>query len=575
MKHLRSGQPAAARPFLLKAVKADKRNGDIHGLLAGTDMMLGNIPDAVKGYSAALDLADNADAARDAARRVAYLLAAYTFDSAPVSAQTIDRCFQFRDLDHQTLLGPALNMVMTNGPWVRVLDRFEGEGAASAAFLLGKEGRGAVSHKLMRTCLTHGVLANREIELTLTALRRQCLEGNFYRSKELEGFLADLAVQCWFNEFVYFETGDETASVDELRAPIESGEGDIWALLTYGLYRPLSGVDIPDDLRGHKALSQLLEMTVDGPLEETRLVAEIDTLHDGVDAASEAVQQQYEENPYPRWISVTLPDDGERRATLARLTGGGSSWDRPLRVMIAGCGTGRQAAMAATNYGRDSRILAFDLSRRSLAHAVRNAEKFGLDNLSFAQGDILRLGETDIGEYDVIECIGVLHHLVDPMAGWRQLVDRLKPGGLMSIGLYRELGRDHCKAGRAEVAQLSLDGTLGGIRAYRKHVLARQSELHHQTLAGNRDFYSASGCRDLLFHVQERNYRLPEIAQNLEELGLKFLEFQVPGLLVKQFREAYPSPGADRDLANWDKFEQDNPSGFDAMYRFWCQKPTS
>ncbi len=32
-------------------------------------------------------------------------------------------------------------------------------------------------------------------------------------------------------------------------------------------------------------------------------------------------------------------------------------------------------------------------------------------------------------QFDLIECVGVLHHLGDPLAGWRVLVSLLKPGG--------------------------------------------------------------------------------------------------------------------------------------------------
>ena len=45
-------------------------------------------------------------------------------------------------------------------------------------------------------------------------------------------------------------------------------------------------------------------------------------------------------------------------------------------------------------------------------------------------------------QFDIIESIGVLHHLEDPMAGWTVLSEILKPGGLMLVGLYSKLGRN-------------------------------------------------------------------------------------------------------------------------------------
>ena len=44
-------------------------------------------------------------------------------------------------------------------------------------------------------------------------------------------------------------------------------------------------------------------------------------------------------------------------------------------------------------------------------------------------------------KFDIIESAGVLHHMADPVAGWRTLTNCLKPNGLMKIGLYSNLAR--------------------------------------------------------------------------------------------------------------------------------------
>ena len=58
------------------------------------------------------------------------------------------------------------------------------------------------------------------------------------------------------------------------------------------------------------------------------------------------------------------------------------------------------------------------------------------------QADILDLGNLN-KQFDIIESVGVLHHMDNPMEGWKVLTDCLKPGGLMMIGLYSELARKH------------------------------------------------------------------------------------------------------------------------------------
>lgn len=45
------------------------------------------------------------------------------------------------------------------------------------------------------------------------------------------------------------------------------------------------------------------------------------------------------------------------------------------------------------------------------------------------------------GQFDFINCVGVLHHLPDPIRGIQTLALKLAPGGLMHIFVYAELGR--------------------------------------------------------------------------------------------------------------------------------------
>jgi 2-polyprenyl-3-methyl-5-hydroxy-6-metoxy-1,4-benzoquinol methylase len=98
-----------------------------------------------------------------------------------------------------------------------------------------------------------------------------------------------------------------------------------------------------------------------------------------------------------------------------------------------------------------ARILAVDLSLTSLAYATRRSRELGFDRVEYAQADILELGALD-RRFDVVESIGVLHHLGDPIRGWRVLTDLLKPGGMMFIGLYSELARKAVVAARAFIA---------------------------------------------------------------------------------------------------------------------------
>ena len=97
-------------------------------------------------------------------------------------------------------------------------------------------------------------------------------------------------------------------------------------------------------------------------------------------------------------------------------------------------------------------ILAIDLSLASLAYALRKTEEFSLKSIRYMQADILNLRKLD-QKFDLIECAGVLHHMENPMVGWKILTECLKPGGLMMIGLYSDLARQHIAKVRREISQ--------------------------------------------------------------------------------------------------------------------------
>jgi len=86
------------------------------------------------------------------------------------------------------------------------------------------------------------------------------------------------------------------------------------------------------------------------------------------------------------------------------------------------------------------------------------------------------------------------------------------------------------------------------------------------------DFYSLSELRDLLFHVEEHRFTIPQIKEHLNELGLVFCGFP-HGEIQQKFKSKIIEPEAIYDLDKWDEYERKNPDVFFGMYQFWCQKP--
>jgi SAM-dependent methyltransferase len=577
---LRAGRMAEARSALRLAAKRKPERAQALDMMARLDLREGHLVEALVGFSASLAAGREGAAAQESARYMAYLLAQYDLSEAAVGidAAAFVLCLDTAEIDHQPVAMAALRKVKQSPPWARFYKTMRERGVeAAVALLVGKDGRAALSDRLMLACLRRAVCCDAETELLLTGFRAQVLRDGW--PPLATDFTEALAQQCLLGEHVFAVTAEEVPLVSALVDAHDPATATPADLIKLALYRP--PLAIPGFVDASVAKDPLLaELVLDAEQrrEEVELADALPAISE-LDDSSAQVRAQYEDHPYPRWSSVSLGEAGAARRRLTELSGPGGGWQKPLSVLVAGCGTGRQAAMAARAYGEDSRVLAVDLSRRSLAHGMRMTGGLGLDNIEFRHGDILGL-DGSAEPFDVIECVGVLHHMADPLAGWRALADRLRPGGMMLIGLYRELGRQHCIEARGRIAELGLAelglaGEDDAIRDYRRQVLQDPEDPLHRILGGMRDFYSISGCRDLLFHVRERNYRLPEIAENLTELGLDFSGFQLPPLVQRQFQTRFPTPGAEIDLKRWDQFEQDTPDMFDAMYRFWCRKPTT
>ncbi|MCL2430550.1 MAG: class I SAM-dependent methyltransferase, partial [Alphaproteobacteria bacterium] len=285
--------------------------------------------------------------------------------------------------------------------------------------------------------------------------------------------------------------------------------------------------------------------------------------------------QQYEETPYPRWVRIAAM---ARPSTLDAFLRRQLPWAAPrtigkpdaVDILIAGCGTGQHAIETAQRFPT-GRILAVDLSVASLAYARRQSLALGLAHLRYAQADILELGV--LGEsFDLIEASGVLHHLADPLAGWRALIAILRGGGIMRLGLYSALARSEIAAVHRFIAERSYSRSPDAVRKFRQDLLRSEPAMALKLSTECRDFFSLSECRDLLFHAQERHFTLPQVKSFLAGHALAFLGFEIEGTVLQRFRRRFADRGALTDLDRWHDFETENPRTFLGMYQFYVQK---
>ena len=140
----------------------------------------------------------------------------------------------------------------------------------------------------------------------------------------------------------------------------------------------------------------------------------------------------------------------------------------------------------------------------------------------------------------------------------------------MKIGLYSELARQHIVEMRQEIKEAGIGSSDAAMKSFRTTVMT-SDQKHHKKILNSPDFYSLSTLKDLLFHVQEHRFAIPQLKQCLAELGLKFCGFEDDSI-VKKFSVSNARENDPYDLDKWQTYEESNPSTFVGMYQFWCQK---
>ena len=431
-------------------------------------------------------------------------------------------------------------------------------------------------HHLMRIC----PVPDLQFERFFQNMRSLILKNldNINTSSELIYFLSTLSLHCFTNEYVYIEKKEETELVDNLEIEIiqtiiKSEQPEAKKILCLASYRPLHQYNWCQKLETLDNLEEVKSRLIEEPYSEKAIEAEIPMLVEISDNVSRKVRSQYEENPYPRWVKTgisTKVKSISQTCAESNLHLYSESIKNIITpsILIAGCGTGQHSIGTATHFS-NCQVTAVDLSLTSLAYAKRKTIDLGITNIKYLQADILKLNQLK-QKFDIIESVGVLHHMNEPMAGWSVLADLLKPGGLMMIGLYSEFARQHIVEIRKEISLQEVGTSESEIRKFRWS-LTESNDENHKRLTTSNDFFSLSMLRDLIFHVQEHRFTLPQIKNCLDELGLKFCGFKSKNY-ISNFRRLHGKDSDICDLELWHQYEKTDPHAFAGMYQFWWQK---
>jgi ubiquinone/menaquinone biosynthesis C-methylase UbiE len=386
-------------------------------------------------------------------------------------------------------------------------------------------------------------------------------------------FMCALAEHCNLNEYVYTCTREEQEMTEALAGGLDLSvhidTGTMARIALISCYKDLMQLEDTSKIVEASAGSQndafmhLIKNTISIPTKIEEFRETIPSMLPPDDSAknivSSSVSQQYEENPYPRWRQLDIPDLTEQ----LRVKGRGK------KILVAGCGTGYEPLSLATYYP-EAHILGVDLSVPSLAYGKQKADEFGIDNVEFMQADILEV-ESLGQQFDLITSCGVLHHMENPVEGWSKLLTCLKPDGMMKIALYSEVARESVVLCRNWIEEEGFAPTSEGIRDFRQGIMDLDDENPLKDIINWTDFFSMSMCRDLVFHVQEHRVTLPWIKSALKDLGLCCLSMRVSNpLFRKEYSSMYPADSNMNSLDNLHEYEKHNPKVFRDMYQFWC-----
>jgi SAM-dependent methyltransferase len=203
-----------------------------------------------------------------------------------------------------------------------------------------------------------------------------------------------------------------------------------------------------------------------------------------------------------------------------------------VRILDAGCGTG-----VGTEYlvhlNPDATVVGIDLSAGALAVAKERCQKSGATRVEFHHLSLFDVGQLP-GEFDLINCVGVLHHTPDPIRGIQALAKKLAPGGLFHVFVYGELGRWEIKLMQEAIALLQgnqrgdyADGVAVGrqlFAALPENNRLRKREEERWSWENQRDGYFA----DMYVHPQEIDYNINTVFELIDASGLEFIGFSNP-----------------------------------------------
>ena len=565
-----------------KAIDINPNTIDIYENLGNVQKRLGEFDKAIKSYAKIIKNKPNNTEIRNNLSDI-FSVVQYSFISEtdkPIVKELLLSIFRKNNINHTAICKNAITLLSISEDYNEVQKILN----TKSSILENKIIQNLLKEELLLLMLQKSIIADRSLEKILTKARHEILFLLDGTNKDILDnyfdFTVSLAEQCFFNEYIFIQSEKEIDHVNKLKNKIEHNKViNELEIAILSCYIPLSTSKIIlNKLLEYKSknilFNNLITTQVKEPSKEAELRKSIRSFGDISDSVSKKVKDQYEDHPYPRWkyinknLHYNFLDWLNNEIQPNTIINNGE-FDKP-NILIAGCGTGNHTSVVE-RYLNGS-ILGADLSLTSLAYAKRKTIELGFKNVEFLHADILQLKDLN-KKFNIIESVGTLHHMRNPVEGLKVLTDILEPGGFMKLGLYSKIAKHEVVKAKEFIKRKNFKTTIEDMRICRQGIINEKNDLLFKNIISNRDFYSTSGVRDLLFHVKEHCYKILEISEILKNLDLEFFGFILKNPFVKiEYAKLFPEDKKNISLNNWNQYEIKNPDTFSDMYQFWVRK---
>jgi len=245
-----------------------------------------------------------------------------------------------------------------------------------------------------------------------------------------------------------------------------------------------------------------------------------------IDKITKKVHDMYKKYPYPS--PSTNPSQTNELLNLLKIFELESQIKlEEKNILDAGTGSGHRITNAAEFY-KKCNFLGIDISKKSLQIAKHLIKQKKITNLKLKNVNLMN-EFNEIGKFDLVLCMGVLHHLSNPSTGLKNIKKVLEKDGIVFLYLYGKLG------GHKRMLNKKIISTLLGADNYNYEngiKIARELNFNKFEYGWNLSFKNKkeedSLIVDYLLHANEILYDFDEIEKLLKKA--KFYGYAVFGI---------------------------------------------